>query len=153
MTRERIVIRIVMKHQRRASPLHRGDATRNSTGNACIAPKKPTVKLSRTASDTRRGQEVEMPLRAQSRMQQARPFVRPIVTKKDHQRHHLQQQQQLQQHQNNSVTIPLRPLSDIMQKGIPGDKEVYMYIYNTHARTKVYRKELYSRVAKSSGKR
>ncbi|EFN83680.1 Serine/threonine-protein kinase MARK2 [Harpegnathos saltator] len=55
-----------------ASLLHRGDATRNSTGNAGITPKKPTVKLSRTASDTRRGQEAEMPLKGQSRMQQAR---------------------------------------------------------------------------------
>ncbi|XP_011140733.1 serine/threonine-protein kinase MARK2 isoform X3 [Harpegnathos saltator] len=112
-----------------ASLLHRGDATRNSTGNAGITPKKPTVKLSRTASDTRRGQEAEMPLKGQSRMQQARTFVRPIVAKKDHQRHHqLQQQQQqqqlqLQQQQNNSATIPFRPLSDIMQKGIPSDKE------------------------------
>nr|XP_012227393.1 PREDICTED: serine/threonine-protein kinase MARK2-like isoform X4 [Linepithema humile] len=98
-----------------ASPLHRGDATRNSTGNAGIAPKKPTVKLSRTASDTRRGQEAEM--RAQSRMPQTRALVRPIVTKKDHQRHQQQQQQ------SNSVTIPLRPLSDIMQKGIQSEKE------------------------------
>ncbi|XP_014475930.1 PREDICTED: serine/threonine-protein kinase MARK2-like isoform X2 [Dinoponera quadriceps] len=111
-----------------ASPLHRGDATRNSTGNAGIAPKKSAVKLSRTASDTRRGQEMEMPLRGQSRIQQARTFVRPIVTKKDQRHHHLQlqhhqQQQQQQQQQNNSATIPLRPLSDVMQKGIPSDKE------------------------------
>ncbi|KYM95980.1 MAP/microtubule affinity-regulating kinase 3 [Cyphomyrmex costatus] len=73
-----------------ASLLHRGDATRNSTGNAGIAPKKPTVKLSRTASDTRRGQEVE--IRTQSRMPQTRAIVRPIVTKKDHQRHQQSQQ-------------------------------------------------------------
>ncbi|XP_011867830.1 PREDICTED: serine/threonine-protein kinase MARK2-like isoform X3 [Vollenhovia emeryi] len=97
-----------------ASLLHRGDATRNSTGNAGIAPKKPTVKLSRTASDTRRGQEAEM--RAQSRMPQTRAIVRPIVTKKDHQRH-----QQLQQ-QNNATAVPLKPLSD-MQKSIQSEKE------------------------------
>ncbi|XP_077261256.1 serine/threonine-protein kinase MARK2 isoform X5 [Temnothorax americanus] len=94
--------------------LHRGDATRNSTGNAGIASKKPTVKLSRTASDTRRGQEAEM--RAQSRMPQTRAIVRPIVTKKDHQRH------QQPQRQNNATTIPLKPLSD-MQKGIQSEKE------------------------------
>ncbi|XP_071582726.1 serine/threonine-protein kinase MARK2 isoform X4 [Temnothorax nylanderi] len=94
--------------------LHRGDATRNSTGNAGIASKKPTVKLSRTASDTRRGQEAEM--RAQSRMPQTRAIVRPIVTKKDHQRHQQPQQQ------NNATTIPLKPLSD-MQKGIQSEKE------------------------------
>ncbi|XP_018402957.1 PREDICTED: serine/threonine-protein kinase MARK2-like isoform X2 [Cyphomyrmex costatus] len=97
-----------------ASLLHRGDATRNSTGNAGIAPKKPTVKLSRTASDTRRGQEVE--IRTQSRMPQTRAIVRPIVTKKDHQRHQQSQQQ------NNAMTVPLRPLSD-MQKGIQSEKE------------------------------
>ncbi|XP_024885224.1 serine/threonine-protein kinase MARK2-like isoform X3 [Temnothorax curvispinosus] len=94
--------------------LHRGDATRNSTGNAGIASKKPTVKLSRTASDTRRGQEAET--RAQSRMPQTRAIVRPIVTKKDHQRHQQPQQQ------NNATTIPLKPLSD-MQKGIQSEKE------------------------------
>lgn len=97
------------------SLLHRGDATRNSTGNAGIVPKKPTVKLSRTASDTRRGQETEM--RTQSRMPQTRAIVRPIVTKKDHQR------QQQSQQQNNAMTVPLRPLSD-MQKGIQSEKEV-----------------------------
>ncbi|XP_012537796.1 serine/threonine-protein kinase MARK2 isoform X3 [Monomorium pharaonis] len=98
-----------------ASLLHRGDATRNSTGNAGIAPKKPTVKLSRTASDTRRGQETE--IRAQSRMPQTRAIVRPTVTKKDHQRHHQPQQQ------NNNAAIPLvRPLPD-MQKGIQSEKE------------------------------
>ncbi|XP_011068031.1 PREDICTED: serine/threonine-protein kinase MARK2-like isoform X3 [Acromyrmex echinatior] len=96
------------------SLLHRGDATRNSTGNAGIVPKKPTVKLSRTASDTRRGQETEM--RTQSRMPQTRAIVRPIVTKKDHQR------QQQSQQQNNAMTVPLRPLSD-MQKGIQSEKE------------------------------
>ncbi|XP_011642856.1 serine/threonine-protein kinase MARK2-like isoform X5 [Pogonomyrmex barbatus] len=94
-----------------ASLLQRGDATRNSTGNAGIAPKKPTVKLSRTASDTRRGQEVEM--RPQSRMPQTRAIVRPIVPKKDHQQ---------PQQENNAVAVPLRPLSD-MQKGIPSEKE------------------------------
>lgn len=101
--------------KKRTSLLHRGDATRNSTGNAGIVPKKPTVKLSRTASDTRRGQEMEM--RTQSRMPQTRAIVRPIVTKKDHQR------QQQSQQQNNAMTVPLRPLSD-MQKGIQSEKEV-----------------------------
>ncbi|XP_025264673.1 serine/threonine-protein kinase MARK2 isoform X4 [Camponotus floridanus] len=100
-----------------ASPLQRGDATRNSTGNAGITPKKPAVKLSRTASDTRRGQEAEM--RAQARMPQTRALVRPIVPKRDHQQRHQQQQQQ-----NNAATsIPLRPLSDIMQKSIQSEKE------------------------------
>ncbi|XP_025994854.1 serine/threonine-protein kinase MARK2 isoform X3 [Solenopsis invicta] len=94
------------------SLLHRGDATRNSTGNAGIAPKKPTVKLSRTASDTRRGQDAE--IRAQSRMPQTRAIVRPIVTKKDHQRH--------QQPQQQNHAVPLRPLPD-MQKGIQSEKE------------------------------
>ncbi|XP_072752298.1 serine/threonine-protein kinase MARK2 isoform X4 [Anoplolepis gracilipes] len=102
-----------------ASLLQRGDATRNSTGNAGIAPKKPAVKLSRTASDTRRGQEAEM--RAQSRMPQTRALVRPIVAKRDHQQRHQQQQQQ---QQNNAATsIPLRPLSDIMQKSVQSEKE------------------------------
>ncbi|XP_029156407.1 LOW QUALITY PROTEIN: serine/threonine-protein kinase MARK2-like [Nylanderia fulva] len=105
-----------------ASPLQRGDATRNSTGNACIAPKKPAVKLSRTASDTRRGQETEM--RTQPRMPQTRALVRPIVAKKDHQQRHQQQQQHQHQQQNNAVTsIQLRPLSDIMQKSIQSEKE------------------------------
>ncbi|EFN62365.1 Serine/threonine-protein kinase MARK2 [Camponotus floridanus] len=107
---------IIMK-RKRASPLQRGDATRNSTGNAGITPKKPAVKLSRTASDTRRGQEAEM--RAQARMPQTRALVRPIVPKRDHQQRHQQQQQQ-----NNAATsIPLRPLSDIMQKSIQSEKE------------------------------
>ncbi|XP_054005642.1 serine/threonine-protein kinase MARK2-like isoform X3 [Hylaeus anthracinus] len=39
-----------------SSPLQRGEATRNSTGNTGITTKKPAKKLSRTASDTRRGQ-------------------------------------------------------------------------------------------------
>lgn len=104
--------------RKRASLLQRGDATRNSTGNAGITPKKPAVKLSRTASDTRRGQEAEM--RAQARMPQTRALVRPIVPKRDHQQRHQQQQQQ-----NNAATsIPLRPLSDIMQKSIQSEKEV-----------------------------
>ncbi|KAL6427365.1 hypothetical protein ACFW04_008725 [Cataglyphis niger] len=102
------------------SLLQRGDATRNSTGNAGIAPKKPAVKLSRTASDTRRGQEAEM--RAQSRMPQTRALVRPIVAKRDHQQRHQQQQQQPQQN-NAAPSIPLRPLSDIMQKSIQNEKE------------------------------
>nr|XP_050851849.1 serine/threonine-protein kinase MARK2-like isoform X9 [Vespula vulgaris] len=131
-----------------ASPLHRGDATRNSTGNASIASKKPSsVKLSRTASDTRRGQETEIPLRAQTRVQPVRTLVRPIITKKDHQRqlqqqqqqlqlqqqqqqqqlqqqhHHHHQQQQQQQQQNNIVSSSFRPLSDVMQKGVRNEKE------------------------------
>ncbi|KAF7401174.1 hypothetical protein HZH68_006994 [Vespula germanica] len=141
-----------MKHlNKRASPLHRGDATRNSTGNASIASKKPSsVKLSRTASDTRRGQETEIPLRAQTRVQPVRTLVRPIITKKDHQRqlqqqqqqlqlqqqqqqqlqqqqqhhhHHHHHQQQQQQQQNNIVSSSFRPLSDVMQKGVRNEKE------------------------------
>ncbi|XP_076750841.1 serine/threonine-protein kinase MARK2 isoform X3 [Xylocopa sonorina] len=89
-----------------ASPLHRGDATRNSTGNAGVATKKPSTKLSRTASDTRRGQEAEALLRAQARVvQQARKFARPVITKKEHR--HQQQRQR----------------SDIAQKGSQNDKE------------------------------
>ncbi|KAG7201935.1 hypothetical protein KM043_004640 [Ampulex compressa] len=117
-----------------ASPLHRGDATRNSTGNAGIITKKPAVKLSRTASDTRRGQEAEIPLRAQARVQQTRALVRPILTKKDHRQQQQQQQQQQQAHQHqaqqqqNNPTSggTLRPLSDIMQKSAHNEKEVDM---------------------------
>lgn len=112
---------------KRASPLQRGDATRNSTGNAGIVPKKLAVKLSRTASDTRRGQEAEM--RTQSRMPQTRALVRPIVAKRDHQQRHQQQQQQQQQQNNAAISIPLRPLSDIMQKSIQSEKEVDINIY------------------------
>ncbi|XP_012151485.1 serine/threonine-protein kinase MARK2 isoform X5 [Megachile rotundata] len=109
-----------------ASPLHRGDATRNSTGNAGVITKKPATKLSRTASDTRRGQETEIPLRAHPRIQQARAFARPIVTKKDHRQQQQQQQkqQQQQQRQNNAISNALRPLSDIMQKGGQNEKEL-----------------------------
>jgi hypothetical protein len=67
-------------------------------------------------------------------MPQTRALVRPIVTKKDHQRHHhhqQQQQQQQQQHNNNATAVPLRPLSDMMHKGIQGEKEVHI---RTHAR-------------------
>ncbi|XP_043257057.1 serine/threonine-protein kinase MARK2-like isoform X7 [Colletes gigas] len=102
-----------------ASPLHRGDATRNSTGNAGITVKKPTAKLSRTASDTRRRQEAEVPLRTHTRVQQLRALGRPIITKKDQR----QQQQQQQQQQNNAVSSGLRPLSDIMQKAGQNEKE------------------------------
>ncbi|XP_076635562.1 serine/threonine-protein kinase MARK2 isoform X3 [Colletes latitarsis] len=100
-----------------SSPLHRGDATRNSTGNAGITVKKPTAKLSRTASDTRRRQEGEVPLRTHTRVQQLRTLGRPIITKKD------QRQQQQQQQQNNAVSSGLRPLSDIMQKAGQNEKE------------------------------
>ncbi|XP_034172756.1 serine/threonine-protein kinase MARK2 isoform X2 [Osmia lignaria lignaria] len=115
-----------------ASTLHRGDATRNSTGNAGVATKKPTTKLSRTASDTRRGQETEVPLRAHPRVQQTRAFPRPIITKKDHRQQQQQQkqqqqqqllQQQQQQRQSNVINNALRPLSDIMQKSGQNEKE------------------------------
>ncbi|XP_076669553.1 serine/threonine-protein kinase MARK2 isoform X2 [Andrena cerasifolii] len=118
-----------------ASPLHRGDATRNSTGNTGITAKKNVVKLSRTASDTRRGQEAEMSLRAHARTQQSRAHVRAVVSKKDHRHQQQQQQQQQQQHhqnqrqqqqqqqQNNAVSGALRQLSDIAQKGGQNEKE------------------------------
>ncbi|XP_076279798.1 serine/threonine-protein kinase MARK2-like isoform X6 [Lasioglossum baleicum] len=106
-----------------ASPLQRGDATRNSTGNAGITVKKVATKLSRTASDTRRGQEAEISLRAHTRAHQTRAV--PIVGKKDHRRQHQQQQQQQQQphHQNNAVRNALKPLSDIMRKASQNEKE------------------------------
>ncbi|CAK9801131.1 Serine/threonine-protein kinase MARK2 [Anthophora plagiata] len=110
-----------------ASPLHRGDATRNSTGNTGVTAKKTSSKLSRTASDTRRGQEGEISLRSRV---QVRMNARPIITKKDHrhqqqhQHQHQQQQQQQQQRQNNAVSGgTLRPLSDIMQKSGQNEKE------------------------------
>ncbi|XP_008549616.1 serine/threonine-protein kinase MARK2 isoform X5 [Microplitis demolitor] len=87
-----------------ASPLQRGEAMRNSTGNAAI--KRPAVKLSRTASDTRRGQETEMPLKVQSRAQQLARVVRPVVVKKSDSRH------------RPEVSGTLKPLTDIMQKTI-----------------------------------
>ncbi|XP_076244449.1 serine/threonine-protein kinase MARK2 isoform X3 [Calliopsis andreniformis] len=103
-----------------ASPLHRGDATRNSTGNAGITVKKPASKLSRTASDTRRGQEAEMSLRAHAKAQQSRVVSRSVVPKKD-QRH--QQQQHQQQQQNNVVSGAHRQPLDIIQKGGQNEKE------------------------------
>ncbi|KAK1136403.1 hypothetical protein K0M31_000961 [Melipona bicolor] len=106
-----------------ASPLHRGDATRNSTGNAGVTTKKASTKLSRTASDTRRGQEAEVPLRAQTRVQQARALVaaRANNAKKDH-RHHQQQQQQ-QQRQTTTVSSASKPLSNVTQKSGVSEKE------------------------------
>ncbi|XP_017754111.1 PREDICTED: serine/threonine-protein kinase MARK2-like isoform X4 [Eufriesea mexicana] len=97
-----------------SSPLHRGDATRNSTGNAGATTKKASTKLSRTASDTRRGQEAEIPLRAQARVQQTRVLARPVSAKKD--RHQ-------QQRQSSVVSSALRPLSDVTQKGGQNEKE------------------------------
>ncbi|XP_066591468.1 serine/threonine-protein kinase MARK2-like isoform X5 [Prorops nasuta] len=96
-----------------ASPLKRGDATRNSTGNAGITLKKSSgVKLSRTASDTRRGgPETEIPLRAQSRVQQAGALVRPVFTKRDQRRQ-----------QRTNTSGQLRPLTDIMQKIVKGEE-------------------------------
>ncbi|KAK9294337.1 hypothetical protein QLX08_011010 [Tetragonisca angustula] len=100
-----------------ASPLHRGDATRNSTGNAGVTTKKASTKLSRTASDTRRGQEAEVPLRAQTRVQQARALVaaRANNAKKDH-RHQ-------QQRQTTTVSSAIKPLSDVTQKSGVNEKE------------------------------
>ncbi|XP_024943050.1 serine/threonine-protein kinase MARK2 isoform X6 [Cephus cinctus] len=93
-----------------ASPLQRGEATRNSTGNAGITAKRPAVKLSRTASDTRRTQDMEMPLKVQSRAQQARNLGRPMITKR-------QQQQE--------GNLSAKPLSSVIQKAIQniGNKE------------------------------
>lgn len=72
---------------------------------------------------------MEMPLRTQTRVQAVRTLVRPIITKKDHQRQlqqqqHLHQQQQQQQQQNNIVSNILRPLTDVMQKSGHNEKEV-----------------------------
>lgn len=85
---------------------------RNSTGNAAI--KRPAVKLSRTASDTRRGQETEMPLKVQSRAQQLARVVRPVVVKKSDSRH------------RPEVSGTLKPLTDIMQKTIQAHHKVLM---------------------------
>lgn len=105
--------------------MHRGDATRNSTGNAGVTTKKATTKLSRTASDTRRAQEAEVPLRAQTRMvQQARAFVAARANnnaKKD--------QRQQQRRQTNAVNNAIKPSSDIMQKSGINEKEVDI-VYN-----------------------
>lgn len=89
--------------------LQRGEATRNSTGNAAI--KRPPVKLSRTSSDTRRCQDMEMPLRVQSRAQQQLTrtiAVKPVVTKKDDIGGH------------HRVDGPLKPLTVIMQRAMHG---------------------------------
>ncbi|XP_012285143.1 serine/threonine-protein kinase MARK2 isoform X14 [Orussus abietinus] len=61
-------------------PFRRGEVTRNSTGNTGVVPKPTTTKLSRTASDTRRGQESDMFFKVQARTQKARNLPRPIVT-------------------------------------------------------------------------
>ncbi|XP_043582400.1 serine/threonine-protein kinase MARK2-like isoform X4 [Bombus pyrosoma] len=102
-----------------ASPLHRGDATRNSTGNAGVTTKKATTKLSRTASDTRRAQEAEVPLRAQTRMvQQARAFVAARANNNAKKDQRLQQRRQ-----TNAVNNAIKPSSDIMQKSGINEKE------------------------------
>ncbi|XP_078048196.1 serine/threonine-protein kinase MARK2-like isoform X3 [Augochlora pura] len=110
----------------RATPLQRGDATRNSTGNAGITAKKATTKLSRTASDTRRGQEAEMSLRAHNRTHHTRGGP---ITKKDHRQQQQQQQQlllqqqQQQQQQQNIVVSNVKPSSNITRKASLNEKE------------------------------
>lgn len=106
-------------------PLKRGDATRNSTGNSDNMTKRQPIKLVRTASDTRRCQDVEMPLRVQSRaqqqQQQSSDTRRVICSKNNDDRRRIQQSsppiQQHQQRNNNSNRV-MRPLTDIMQKTI-----------------------------------
>ncbi|XP_031369547.1 serine/threonine-protein kinase MARK2-like isoform X12 [Apis dorsata] len=105
------LLRNVTDNEAEGSPLHRGDATRNSTGNAGIVTKKASTKLSRTASDSRRGQEAEVLLRAQARVSQARVLIQANNAKK-HQR-------QQQQRQSSAV----RPLSTVTQKSAQNEKE------------------------------
>ncbi|XP_044003526.1 serine/threonine-protein kinase MARK2-like isoform X3 [Aphidius gifuensis] len=110
-------------------PLKRGDATRNSTGNSGNMTKRQPIKLVRTASDTRRCQDVEMPLRVQSRaqqqqqqqQQQSSDTRRVICSKNNDDRRRVQQSSPpIQQHQqrNNNNNSVMRPLTDIMQKTI-----------------------------------
>ncbi|KAK0094968.1 hypothetical protein PV326_009542 [Microctonus aethiopoides] len=97
--------------------LQRGEATRNSTGNAAI--KRPPVKLSRTSSDTRRCQDMEMPLRVQSRAQQQQTrtiAVKPVVTKKD------------DIGGQHRVDGPLKPLTVIMQRAMHGSNHKKRFV-------------------------
>ncbi|XP_051161746.1 serine/threonine-protein kinase MARK2-like isoform X11 [Leptopilina boulardi] len=92
------------------STLRRGEATRNSTGgNVRHQGKRQVAKLSRTASDARRGPETEIPTRMQPRKQHALLPVRPFITRK----HHREEQQS---------SSSMRPLTDLMSK-TQGDKE------------------------------
>ncbi|XP_011300036.1 serine/threonine-protein kinase MARK2 isoform X5 [Fopius arisanus] len=85
-----------------AMPLQRGEPTRNSTGTAGIVTRRQPVKLARTASDTRRCQDTDMPLRV-SRAQQSRG-VRPLVTERDNRQHQARD------------TPGTRPITDIIAK-------------------------------------
>ncbi|XP_015522559.2 serine/threonine-protein kinase MARK2 isoform X4 [Neodiprion pinetum] len=103
-----------------STPLQRGEATRNSTGNAGITTKKRAgVKLNRTASDTRRGNgdTSDMPLKIQSRAQQARNIVRPVMTKRQ-----LQQEAAAGIGTNSTTsstaTSTPKPLTSVIQKAI-----------------------------------
>ncbi|XP_043461258.1 serine/threonine-protein kinase MARK2-like isoform X5 [Leptopilina heterotoma] len=97
------------------STLRRGEATRNSTGgNVRHQGKRQVAKLSRTASDARRGPETEIPTRMQPRKQHTLLPVRPFITRK----HHRDEQQPQQQQSSSSM----RPLTDLMTK-TQGDKE------------------------------
>lgn len=115
-------------------PLKRGDATRNSTGTSSNVTKRQPIKLVRTASDTRRCQDVEMPLRGQSRAQQSRG-IRPVVNisgKKDDRlssQPPSSQQQQQQQRDNNNSSGVMRPLTDIMQKTTPISSTNHSKVY------------------------
>ena len=94
----------------RVSTLRRGEATRNSTGgNVRQQGKRQVAKLSRTASDARRGPETEIPTRMQPRKQHALLPVRPFITRK-----HREEPQS---------SSSLRPLTDVMLKSHSG-KEV-----------------------------
>lgn len=102
---------MIEKFMTRVSTLRRGEATRNSTGgNVKHQGKRQVAKLSRTASDARRGPETEIPTRMQPRKQHALLPVRPFITRK----HHREEQQS---------SSSMRPLTDLMSK-TQGDKEV-----------------------------
>ncbi|XP_020710968.2 MAP/microtubule affinity-regulating kinase 3-like isoform X4 [Athalia rosae] len=102
------------------SRLQRGEATRNSTGNAGITSKRvggTSVKLSRTASDTRRnhaGDGGDMPLKIQSRAA-ARNIVRPTVVTK---RQQLRPHETVAASSSSSEATTMKPLSGIIQKAI-----------------------------------
>lgn len=102
----------VVRQRLTVSRLQRGDATRNSTGNTKIPSTKPIVKLSRTASDSRRGQGTEISFKSQSRIRNIRSQVKCPMKK----------EQELKPQQNTAMTSLLRVFSDMMQK--QNEKEV-----------------------------
>ncbi|XP_046428430.1 serine/threonine-protein kinase MARK2-like isoform X11 [Neodiprion fabricii] len=103
-----------------STPLQRGEATRNSTGNAGITTKKRAgVKLNRTASDTRRGNgdTSDMPLKIQSRAQQARNIVRPVMTKRQLQQEAAAGIGTISTTSSTATSTP-KPLTSVIQKAI-----------------------------------